>query len=677
MPFLKALQQPCRYDRDSALYLIEAAKGLAGQRWAERRMAVLLLEHLVLQIPPNDFAEFDFIFVQLGIKTQLGFESPLAGFLLKEGYSKTELQSFVPEFLRRLGRLNRVHERIKATRGSQEAWEYLLRVSRQDCKLTLARYLFTPAEVATEICSVATTTRGANHTLDRVHRVHEFECSADLSEIPAYEREILQRLCANRDIYWVSEQTSSQLNSLVEYPLTSAVLVVKAPGSDYEFEFKRAGALGPRKLDVIYTRNGKTVPVSHRLHGGSLGWLGRREANSSSVFSRIYELVHGEEAPTSRTVQVSSIVGVPTNQGERHILDYLTNAEVFGHGFDEMRHALRKCVKEFPADTEVAQSSFTGDKGETLQFMGQAQPQQAILFNSSSYRLDRIALYLSDSGPEEFFRNGLGHSYTRHDAFWLADTVLEEILGSVIAPLEDSSSYTQYVQSIFDIPENRQRADAAYLSVMEQIGECWGTLLGVRGYSDGESFVLRNVGLKSQWKNDDWRVRVIFMDHDDLAIAGKRFQHFWPLRAVPGMMRDQVHILGGPLAGSIVPGESGMVAKIYRAGEGLCETGLRTLKDSMSAAYHKTQAAFRTNEDLRNLFFPDFIERLGDFDKIVANFLEANSQELWKEEASEYLKQRGYPENLVADYLQAIPQFKKFFERTGFLYSSRAASGMA
>jgi hypothetical protein len=73
-------------------------------------------------------------------------------------------------------------------------------------------------------------------------------------------------------------------------------------------------------------------------------------------------------------------------------------------------------------------------------------------------------------------------------------TVLEEILGMVALPFTPFSNYATYVRDTFAIPENRQRADTNFLSVMEQIGTCWGTLLAVRGFSDGESFVLRNVG---------------------------------------------------------------------------------------------------------------------------------------------------------------------------------------
>jgi hypothetical protein len=676
LPLAGILARPSDYDRRVALQLIDSARGRGGVGWAERLLAVLLLENRILRISPTDLAEFDFLFVQLGLKPNAGAEVPLIPGLLDEGYRSISLAEFANEFRRRLGRFNRVHECINIGAPSCEAWRYLLRVSREACKLTMARYFFQPAEVVEQARRAAVMTQGAEHTLARVHAHPDFVCRAANLHMPAFEREILNRLTADHNVYWVTEATSSELNSPIEYPLTSAVLVVKPPGSDLEFEIKRAGVRGPRKLDVVYQSNGKPVPVSHSLHGGSLGWLGRRESRGSAIFAEVYGLVHGKECPCSRTVSIASIVGVPTSRGERHILDYLTDRDAFGAGFEETRLAMADCVKAQPSDTGISPASYGGEMGLTLQYIGQAQPQQATIFNSSSYRLDRIAAYLSDDGPEEYFRVGLGRDYSPDDARWLADTVLEEILGSVVRPASDDlndSTHGAYLRSAFLISENRRRADETYLSLMRQIGECWGTLLAVRGYSDGESFVLRNVGLKSQWRDGDWRVRIIFMDHDDLVVPGIQLRHFHPSRAVPGMMRDQAYVFGGPLAGSVIEGECGALAKIYRVGDELSETGMNALRRELAAAYHKTQSAMTEDAELRALFFPEFLERLGDFDRLVAKFLQTDAafEMQWKSQAAAYLSEKNYPDDLTAQYVQVIPQFRRFFERMAFLYSSR------
>src|SRR5258708_20722504 len=143
---------------------------------------------------------------------------------------------------------------------------------------------------------------------------------------------------------------------------------------------------------------------------------------------------------------------------------------------------------------------------------------------------------------------------------------------------------------------------------MRQIGECWGTLLAVRGFSDGESFVVRNVGLKSIWKKGAWQIRIIFMDHDDLTVAGSRYQYLWPWGEVCGMQRDQIHILGGEMGGEMIPGEVGALKNIYRVSDEIGVKGLKTLEEAMRGAYQQTQSQLDTNEELRGLFYPQFLE---------------------------------------------------------------------
>jgi len=63
--------------------------------------------------------------------------------------------------------------------------------------------------------------------------------------------------------------------------------------------------------------------------------------------------------------------------------------------------------------------------------------------HSSSFRLDRVALYLSGIGAEEYFRGGLGHDSSPDEACGLAETVLEEILGKVAVPPAPLESYAE------------------------------------------------------------------------------------------------------------------------------------------------------------------------------------------------------------------------------------------
>jgi hypothetical protein len=658
------------YSREIALALLGSGRALAGESWAERCLAMLLLENKLLELGADEFTEFDVILTHLGLKTQREAEAALDARVLGEGYSTRDPRGFAAELLRRMRRLNRVHEPVRHAGCDPVDWRYFLRTARDISKLTLARYTIPFGDVLAEIESRLLITRGIEDPVERIRNSKSRCHGHGQLNAPAYETSILDALCAGNRIYWCSERCGSELNSLVEYPLTSAVLVIKPPGSDYEIEIKRAGVRGLRLLDVISKRNGSDAPASHRLFGGSLGWLAQREAAAAEIFSRIVRIVHDRESPCSRGVLNSCVVTVPTVHGESHILDYLTDEAHFGPDLDETLMCMNSCVESFPSDTGVVRASYEGTDGATLQFIGQARPQQAIIFGSTSFRLDRIAVYLSVDGPEEYFRAGLGRGYNLSDARWLADSVLEEILGEVDIPPDGFENYPQYVSDAFRIPRNRERANKNFLSVAEQIGDCWGTLLAVRGFSDGESFVLRNVGLKSLWRGGEWHIRIIFMDHDDLTVAGSRYQYLWPWREVGGMERDQVHILGGPMGDIALPGELGVLQKIYRVNPEVGEEGLRVLKAAIVDAYDKTQIDLAHNPELRGLFYPRFLDGYRDFDELVPEVLRTDPQsEAWKPGVQSKLQAKGYDNELVDEYVKTFARFRDFFEQMSFLYS--------
>ena len=107
----------------------------------------------------------------------------------------------------------------------------------------------------------------------------------------------------------MSEKTSSRLNSLVEYPLYTVVLVIKPPGSEIEFEIKRAGLRGENSLDIVCLATVTRVPPSHRLSGGSMQWLLRYETRCRACrLVRAYRQVHGDGC--ARSCLRCAIVGL-------------------------------------------------------------------------------------------------------------------------------------------------------------------------------------------------------------------------------------------------------------------------------------------------------------------------------------------------------------------------------
>ena len=662
------------YFRSFALKLIDVAKGNASESWGVRRLAALMLENQVLKLSPDEIGEFDFLLVQLGLKSTAGESCDLSGSVLKEGYSTTHLCRFILEFRRKLERLNRFHEKIAGARTSQRALQNFINLSRCDCKISIARYLFKPEEVVRQIVRQLKTSRGVPDIEYNQPSYVDEEVAHTLELLPDYEAQIIRGLCQSPLIYWVSDATSSEINSLVEYPLTAIVLVIKLPGSALEFEIKRAGRRRHLPLNVVFRRNDWEVPPPHRLDGGSMLTFLRHESNAASRFSVIYRQVHRSEAPMSMIVSRSSILNVPVNGTEENIIEYFTNPRLFGDEFSVMRAFMKESVAAFDDNDGASQINIPGDLGLTMRFLNHSTPGQAILCGTSSFRLDKVAAYLSEKGPEIYFRGRVKPiEYSRRDAKWLADEILEEVLGIYVPPAVPYRSHRQYVDAAFSVAANRERADRVFLDSIRQIGKFWGTLLAVRGFSWGESFVARNVGLKSFWSEGEWKVKIIFMDHDCLCVTDKSERDFRPIDAFGGICTDARFIGENAIAAKFLRQTAIYFLKeIYRVKKNLGAQGRTLLFDSIRTAYDATHEATLADPKIRNLFHKVFVERIRDWDMIVKSYLKGNPEgpelDSWKKRMRRILKKKGYPQWSIESHLKAVETNAIFLKNQNFLY---------
>src|SRR5205823_14616074 len=157
--------------------------------------------------------EFDFLFTQLSLKQSPLSKSRIAGSVLKEGYTTTEVRGFTSEFRRKLERHRHVHEQIRGPRTPLNAVSDFIQLARHDCQLSLARYLFTPDEVVQRILDQLRVSGGVKDldTLAPAFVADEVRHAVDL--LPDYEARILQGLSHSSNTYWVAEATSSEFNS--------------------------------------------------------------------------------------------------------------------------------------------------------------------------------------------------------------------------------------------------------------------------------------------------------------------------------------------------------------------------------------------------------------------------------------------------------------------------------
>lgn len=652
------------YQQTYCLKLFELAKN-AGVSWDVRRLATLMAEHQLLKLRADKLKEFDVLFSALRLK-QPGLQQPIARSVLREGFTTTDLRGFIVEFLCRLARHDRVQRNIRGEKTSNAALREFIELSRRDCKLTLARYLFTPDDVMREIVRHLRVADGVKDVDVTQPRYLDTEIRHNLSLLPAYEAGILQRLCTAAKVYWVADNTSSAINSLVEYPLTTVVLVIKPPGSDLEFELKRAGRKGVNPLSVVFKRNGRNVPASHRLDGGSMQWLLRYEARSGSKLSSIFRLVHRVDAPMPGYIERNTVFTIPTRNGAAPAFRYFTDPQVFGERrFREMRSAMSAAIKVFERDEDRNLPEVGGAMGETAEFLSHVAPAQAILSGTSSFRLDKLGAYLSPDGAEKYFKDYQGIGYSPEDARRFADELLDEVLGVYVAPVV-FSDYGRYLEAALRLPVNRERANRIFLALVRQIAELWGTVLGIRGQSRGESFVARNVGLRSVWTGGAWQVKLIFMDHDALTLPDLEIGHFFAQNAFPGMLLDERHIWGKANPALFPTSLVGYLMSIYQI-ESYVEAEAQQIAEvELKAAYKKTQQAVLNDRKLRAFFTDEFVERLLDWDCFVVGYL--GRERGWEPQMKRIFKEKGYESDAFEYYLEAAEKYRGFIDRNAFLY---------
>ncbi|MEA2490840.1 MAG: hypothetical protein QOH21_2632 [Acidobacteriota bacterium] len=656
---LSALAADGAYARTLALELESLARD-AALRWPLRRIAALMLETALFRIKDDDPEERRFWIERLGLVDTTD--------LARQGYKADE--PMTAQLWRRLARLRRVHRlTLKSDRGLSD----YLQAAKRECRLTLARSLFSVDEV---IARIEQDVRRSSGQRDP-GRYGQFAPEAEraIEGLPAMERTILEHLGRDATIRWASKTTTSTINGLVEYPITTVVLTVKPPGSTTEIEIKRAGRPRDLPLDVVWCRDNWVVPSSHHLDGGAMHHLLTFEAENSAFFSRIFREVHGFDASMSRTIYISRIFGVSTPDGEADLLDYFTSRRVFGKRFMDMRWNVRQVVKTL---TSHAKETFEEPANEMMltgSFIGRIKPAQAIQVGTTSFRLDRLERYLGAKGAERYFKEGVRIDYDAEDARRFADEILDEVLCEYEPPRVAWRSHAQYVAAAFRVPANRARANRNFVAVLAQLGRFWGTLLGLRGHAQGESFVARNAGLRSVWADGEWQLRLVLMDHDSMAFSSVGADYYRPRRSVKNQAKDAKYVLGGYFnRDRKVRGDIAYLRDIFRTSKWTERQGMAAFRTAMKQAYDATQATILGRADLSRFFRASFIEKLRDWDELVSSYLATpqtrSARTAWKAASRAHLATRGYSADIVDEYVGTVTDQAKFLRRIGFLFSS-------
>lgn len=644
------------YTRERALELEAVARDREAD-WPTRRLAVLLLESALVRV--RDRSERRFWVARFGMTDPAE--------LRREGYGgRRPIETQLWE------RLDRVHRLLADGRID----EYVA-AAEQECRLTLARYLFGVDEIIARIESELRRSEG----IPDPHGYGQFraETARAIDALPAMERAIVRHLAQGSVMRWVAPWTPKAIDALVAQPIGTVVVVIRPPGSTEEIEIKRAGRPNPLPLDARWKRNGKVVSYAHHLDGGSSLNSIAYEAEHGAFFSRVFREVHGFDASMSRSLTVARADTLPTPDGEADLQEYFNTASLWGERYFEMRwhlyHAARVLAQH------AGEPLRPGDDGDlTREFIRRTKPAQAIQAGTTSLRLDRLHRYLGPGGARAYFDDGLGVAHDADDDRRFADRLLDEVLGVYEPPRGAWRSYGQYVESALRVPANRDRADRVYGSLLEQIGRFWGTLFAVRGHSRGESFVERNTGLRSVWRDGEWQVRIVFMDHDSLGCGLNDRALFRPRIPLLNAMMDADHIFGGiHTKVSRERGEVGCLRELYRVSPAVHRHALAALHTAIKSAYDRTHEAIRTKPELATLFPDAVVPRLRDWDDVVAHYLGAKTpvaRERRLAEVRTMLVARGYDAPAIDEYLAVLRDEGWFLRRLAFLYERPQAAAV-
>jgi hypothetical protein len=299
--------------------------------------------------------------------------------------------------------------------------------------------------------------------------------------------------------------------------------------------------------------------------------------------------------------------------------------------------------------------------GLTMEFLSQTSPTQSVLGGSTSFRLDLVAGYLGDNGPDRYFRDGLGVEPTPGEVRRFANTLLDEIMGEFVPVPVGDTTHGGYIDATLAHPENRRRANAVFLALAEQIGRLWGTLFGLGGCTSGESFVGRNVGLKSTWEGGRWCVHFITMDHDMMWFPRG---HFDPVDLLRKWAHDADHLHGLPDE----PWRSALdwLVSIYRLDAETMARGRAALVRVASEAACLSRHLRASDERVRGQYEPKALKAAQDWEAAAVAFLQSRGSGADEEDAlfaaHTLLKERGRDAQTVESWTGAIRKHAKFLE---------------
>jgi hypothetical protein len=322
-------------------------------------------------------------------------------------------------------------------------------------------------------------------------------------QLPAYEAGFSSCSAIPVPIHWVAQQPVSELNALVEYPKGMVALVIKprAAPSNLKSSAAEFQARNPSPLSSNARAPKFLIPIASMPQ---IGWHLIFETRAAARFRRIYRL---SIAFPIRFDHPLRKVHLLHSDSARRLLNrgFLQFPDAYGQGAGEMREGLKKCVKTAIEANDIGVKELPGEMGRTINFLIQNWPRRRSsphLLISASIASPPICRTMGEtllSGPAK-------SPAMRCDGSPISCSM--RFFRGTRPPAPKASVN---IWRMYSLEPSTAVGLTSYLCSCCNSSAPLGTLAGIMGYSNGESLVARNVGLRALWSSGSWRVSLFFM----------------------------------------------------------------------------------------------------------------------------------------------------------------------
>jgi hypothetical protein len=163
-----------------------------------------------------------------------------------------------------------------------------------------------------------------------------------------------------------------------------------------------------------------------------------------------------------------------------------------------------------------------------------------------------------------------------------------------------------------------------------------------------------------------WRVRICFMDHDNiLALGGGDIPH--PVRTIESVRLDEMWICGDREKCMMT-----CLRKIYRVSPALEQQGEELLRESIAHAFRATRRAMLHEEPVRQMFDADYVRSMLTKEDVVRLYLSCGeskaARKRWRKQATQRMADTVYRQDCIGEFLDIVERNLPMFQRYSFLF---------